>query len=51
MEILAFSDLHGNRELIDVFVNSVIAKRLNPDIFVCAGLGDPGPNRISSLRL
>jgi Icc-related predicted phosphoesterase len=41
MEILAFSDLHGNRELIDLFVNSVIAKRLNPDIFVCAGdIGD-----------
>jgi Icc-related predicted phosphoesterase len=41
MKILAFSDLHGNRNLIDIFVDSIIAKKLDPDIFVCAGdVGD-----------
>ena len=41
MKILAFSGFHGNRTLIDIFVDSIIGKRLNPDIFVCAGdIGD-----------
>ena len=41
MKILAFSGLHRNRELIDVFIKSITKKKLHPDIFVCAGdIGD-----------
>jgi len=41
MRILTFSGLHGNRALIDIFINSLIAKGLDVDIFVCAGdIGD-----------
>jgi len=41
MEILAFSGLHGNRDLIDVFIKSITVKNLHPDVLVCAGdVGD-----------
>jgi len=41
MKILAFSGLHGNKRLVDIFIKSIVAKKLHPDLFVCAGdIGD-----------
>ena len=41
MKILAFSGLHGNSDLIKTLADSIIAKNLRPDVFVCVGdIGD-----------
>ena len=41
MNVVAFSGLHGNRDLIDIFIASITHKKLHPDIFICVGdIGD-----------
>ena len=41
MKILAFSGLHGNKDLVDIFLDSIIAKKIQPDMFICVGdIGD-----------
>ena len=55
MKILAFSGMHQDNELLDIFLTSIKRKDLTPDVFISAGdMGDEIHfevfNRLSKLK-